>query len=184
MNRLPTAKKVVILDRDGTVVIDKHYLNHPAELEFLPGAAEGLRCLFEHGFELIVITNQSGVGRGLFSARRLKQIHRRLSEMVLAAGARLAAIYVCPHVPADACECRKPRMGLLLRAASDLNFRPDEAIVIGDKPSDIGLGRSVGATTVLIAAGSNQVEALSAPDHVVRDLAEAARLIGRLPRYA
>src|SRR5579863_9716785 len=102
----------VVLDRDGTLVVDRDYLDDPDELEFLPGAAEGLRRLHQHGYRMVVISNQSGVGRGLFSLQRLDEINARLLQMVRSVGADLAGIYCCPHVPEEGCACRKPGTGL------------------------------------------------------------------------
>jgi D-glycero-D-manno-heptose 1,7-bisphosphate phosphatase len=183
MRESETADKVVILDRDGTVIVDRHYLSNPAGLELLPGAAEGLRQLNEHGYRLVVITNQSGVGRGLFSLQRLHEIHDRFRDMVIGAGARLEEIYFCPHVPEDECACRKPRLGLLMRAASELHFNPANAIVIGDKASDVEFGRRAGATTILIAPTQNTKNTISSelrPDFVTADLIGASQTIERL----
>jgi D-glycero-D-manno-heptose 1,7-bisphosphate phosphatase len=169
----------VVLDRDGTVVVDRDYLDHPDGLELLPGAAEGLRRLHQQGYRLIVISNQSGVGRGLFSGERLDEINARLLQMVRAAGADLAGIYSCPHRPEEGCECRKPGTQLLLQAAHELGFDPKASVVIGDKASDVELGRRVGAMTLLI---NNDPSARTEPpaDHVVPDLTAAARLVERL----
>jgi D-glycero-D-manno-heptose 1,7-bisphosphate phosphatase len=173
----PAANKVVILDRDGTIVIDRHYLSDPAGLEFLPGAAEGLRSLYDSGYRLIVITNQSGIGRGLFSIERLQQMNARLCEMVLAAGARLEGIYFCPHRPEDRCDCRKPGIQLLLDAASTHGFDPAQAVVIGDQNSDVEFGRRAGAKTILVNPGASDDPGPRAADYVVRDLREAATIL-------
>ncbi|MFI4868873.1 MAG: D-glycero-alpha-D-manno-heptose-1,7-bisphosphate 7-phosphatase [Steroidobacterales bacterium] len=130
--------KVVILDRDGTMVIDCAYLDDPAGLEFLPSAAEGLRWLSSRGYRVVVITNQSGVGRGLFPIERV---------YAMEAGARLEYIYFCPHAPDAGCDCRKPALRLMTRAAAELGFDPASAIVIGDKESDVEFGRRAGAVT-------------------------------------
>jgi D-glycero-D-manno-heptose 1,7-bisphosphate phosphatase len=103
MSAPSASDKVVILDRDGTVVIDRGYLSDPAGLEFEPGAAEGLRWLYAQGYRLIVVTNQSGVGRGFFAMERVLAMNARLNVMVEAAGAKLAGIYVCPHAPDRLC---------------------------------------------------------------------------------
>jgi D-glycero-D-manno-heptose 1,7-bisphosphate phosphatase len=171
------ADKVVILDRDGTLVIDRGYLDDPAGLEFESGAAEGLRWLYSHGYRLVVITNQSGVGRGLFALERLEAMNTRLRVMVEDLGARLEGIYYCPHAPDDGCVCRKPALGLLTRAASDLGFNPASAIMIGDKESDIEFGRRAGATTILIASESPAVQFRSPPDFIAPNLMEAARMV-------
>jgi D-glycero-D-manno-heptose 1,7-bisphosphate phosphatase len=172
------AARAVILDRDGTIVVDRGYLDDPQQLEFLPRAAEGLRRLRARGHRILVVTNQSGVGRGLLRHERLEEIHARLMQMVREAGADIDAIYHCPHRPEERCDCRKPRPRLLLQAAADFGFEPSAAVVIGDKRSDIGLGRSVGALTMLIApSGAAPENGPAAADYVVRDLLEAARLL-------
>lgn len=176
---------MVILDRDGTIVVDRGYLSDPAGLEFLPGAAEGLRWLHERGYRLVVITNQSGVGRGRFTYERVLEMNARLEDMVKAAGARLEAIYVCPHAPDAGCDCRKPALGLLMRAAAELHFDPARAIVIGDKESDIEFGQSVGATTVLIAGRPTRMfGAQFTPDLVATDLLAAAKALADLDASA
>jgi D-glycero-D-manno-heptose 1,7-bisphosphate phosphatase len=174
------ADKVVILDRDGTMVIDRGYLSDPAGLEFEPGAAEGLKWLYSHGYRLVVITNQSGVGRGFFTLERLEAMNARLNIMVEEAGAKLEGIYYCPHAPNDGCDCRKPALGLLIRAASDLGFDPASAIMIGDKESDIEFGRRAGATTVLIAADASAADVRTQPDIIAPNLMEAARAVTAL----
>jgi D-glycero-D-manno-heptose 1,7-bisphosphate phosphatase len=168
----------VILDRDGTIVIDRHYLDDPDQLQFLPGAAEGLRLLCERGNRVVVVTNQSGVARGRLSLERLHEINARFLHLVRLAGARIEGIYYCPHQPEDNCECRKPKTKLVLDAASELGFEPSSAVVIGDQSGDIELGRRVGAITMLIsenglASDGKPIKA----DFVVRDLLEAARVI-------
>jgi D-glycero-D-manno-heptose 1,7-bisphosphate phosphatase len=176
MSQSTTTDKVVILDRDGTIIVDRNYLSDPNGVELLAGAAEGLRWFYEHGYRLVVITNQSGVGRGFLSLSQLDAIHDKLHQMVSDLGVRLEHIYFCPHAPEADCDCRKPKPGLLLRAAAELHFRPSDAMVIGDKPTDIEFGRSVGATTILIAADTSQVVEPKA-HFVVPDLACAARAI-------
>jgi D-glycero-D-manno-heptose 1,7-bisphosphate phosphatase len=168
------ADKVVILDRDGTLVIDRGYLSDPAGLKFEPGAAQGLQWLYSHGYRLVVITNQSGVGRGLFTLDRLEAMNARLNAMVEDAGARLEGIYYCPHAPEAGCACRKPAQGLLTRAASDLDFDPASAVMIGDKGSDIEFGRRAGAMTILIAPDASTVPARIKPHRIVPNLMKAA----------
>jgi D-glycero-D-manno-heptose 1,7-bisphosphate phosphatase len=166
--------KVIVLDRDGTIVIDRGYADDAAGLEFVPGAAEGLRSLHVSGYRLLVITNQSGVGRGLFPLERVHQMNARLEVMVREAGARLERIYFCPHAPEAGCACRKPAPGLLAQAAAELRFDPARAVVIGDKESDIEFGRRAGATTILIAARRPSPSARVQADFVAPDLLAAA----------
>jgi D-glycero-D-manno-heptose 1,7-bisphosphate phosphatase len=165
---------MVLLDRDGTIVVDRAYLDNAAGLEFMPGAAEGLRLLYTQGYRLVVITNQSGIGRGKFSMERLQEMNARLTAMVREAGARLEGIYFCPHTPADKCDCRKPAPGLIIQAASELNFDPKTAVVIGDKDSDIECGRRAGAATVLISAAKAASRTRIKADAVAADLVGAA----------
>jgi D-glycero-D-manno-heptose 1,7-bisphosphate phosphatase len=175
------ADKIVVLDRDGTIVVDRDYLADPEALEFLPGAAEGLRHLHRRGYRLVIISNQSGIARGLFSLERLEQINARLIAMARGAGADIAGIYCCPHSPEQDCNCRKPKPALLLQAARELGFEPARAVVVGDKASDVELGRRVGARTVLISSATQPDAASSSgADHIARDLREAARFIEAL----
>jgi D-glycero-D-manno-heptose 1,7-bisphosphate phosphatase len=169
--------KVVILDRDGTVVIDRGYLRDPEGLEFEPGAAEGLRALCAHGFRLLVITNQSGVGRGLFTLGELHVVNARLNSMIESVGARLEGIYFCPHAPDIGCRCRKPALGLLEQAAAELEFDPSDAVMVGDKESDIEFGRRAGATTVFVGRQDCADRLRVRPDVVSPTLLEAARAV-------
>lgn len=174
-------RRFVALDRDGTLITERHYLSDPDQVELLPGAAEGLRQLRTIGLGLVVITNQSAIGRGLFDEARLEQIHQRLRELLAAEGVQLDGIYFCPHRPDEDCACRKPRTGLMELAARELGFDPAAAFVIGDKPCDIELGRNVGATTFLVRTGYGaQHEGATPADYVVDGLEEAARVIREL----
>ena len=170
------AGRVIVLDRDGTLVIDRRYLDDPDGLEFESGAIEGLRLLHRHGYRLLVITNQSGVGRGLFPLERVEAMNRRLRDMMEEIGVPLEGIYFCPHAPADQCSCRKPAQGLLLRAASELHFDPAAAIVIGDQESDVEFGRRAGAATVLISR-EPPLKRFGKADFLAPDLLAAARAI-------
>ena len=177
MSELSPSNPMVVLDRDGTVVIDRGYLGEPAGLEFEPGAAEGLKLLSICGYRLIVITNQSGVGRGLFTLEQLHAMNARLKVMVESAGARLEGIYFCPHAPEADCGCRKPSLGLLRQAASELGFDSASAIVVGDRQTDIEFGRRAGATTVLIRNHRPYEKLAYPPDIVACNLLEAAKAL-------
>ncbi len=171
-------RPTVLLDRDGTINTEVNYLSHPARVVLLPGAAEGLRRLRQLGFRLVVVTNQSGIGRGYFDESQLGEIHDRLRRLLAAEGVALDGIYHCPHVPEDQCSCRKPGTEMVLRAAADLGFDPAECIMVGDKECDIELGRAVGAMTVLVRTGYGaQGEASPSADCVVDDLAALATLV-------
>jgi D-glycero-D-manno-heptose 1,7-bisphosphate phosphatase len=137
-----------------------------------------LRELQQLGFGLIITTNQSGVARGLFDLAQLERIHERLQRSLASEGVQLDGLYVCPHHPDDQCACRKPRLGLLEKAVSELGFSLAESIVIGDKPCDVDMGRAAGAMTVLVRSGYGaQFENTTTADYVVDDLPAATELI-------
>lgn len=172
-----------MLDRDGTINVEKRYLSSPEQLDLLPGAAEGIRDLRRLGVGVVVITNQSAIGRGYFGQDTLNLIHARLLQLLAEAGAIVDAIYVCPHTPDEGCDCRKPAPGLALRASADFQADLTGSFVVGDKECDIGLGKRVGATTILVRTGYGRDwvgENDVGPDYIVEDLLEASRLIGRL----
>jgi D-glycero-D-manno-heptose 1,7-bisphosphate phosphatase len=177
-------RRYILLDRDGTIVVEKNYLSTVDGIELLPGAVDGLRKLQDAGFGLIVVTNQSGIARGLLTLGTLAEIHAELQRQLAAGGVRIDAFYSCPHVPEDDCDCRKPKPLLALRAASDFGFDLRRAFVIGDKPADIDLGRNCGAHTILMRTGyGREFEAAGlTADYTADDLVEAARYIDQLIR--
>lgn len=188
---MDASRRFVLLDRDGTINVERHYLSDPNQLALLPGAAAGLRALRELGLGLVVVTNQSGIARGYFDHARLDAIHERLHELLGAAGVELDGVYVCPHGPHDDCRCRKPRDGMALAAARELDFRLDRSFMIGDKPCDIELGHRVGATTLLVRTGHGEqfaahsldpASAQISPDFVVADLQGAASIVRKILR--
>ena len=173
-------RQFVILDRDGTIIVERHYLSDPCQIEFLPGALRGLRQMLSMGLGLVVITNQSAVGRGLFDQAHLDLIHRRLCELLNGEGIDLEGIYSCPHTPEDDCSCRKPRPGLIERAARQLDFDLQASFVVGDKAADIEMGGRVRATTFLVRTGYGAEVADDPtvnPDYIADDLWEAAQTI-------
>jgi D-glycero-D-manno-heptose 1,7-bisphosphate phosphatase len=171
----------VFLDRDGTLNVkppDGEYIERPEALELLPGAAEAVRMLNRAGLWAGVVTNQRGVALGRMSLQDLDSVHKRLRHLLDLEGAFIDAIYVCPH-GLGACECRKPRPGLLLRAKREhpeLDFA--RAAIIGDSSSDMQTGEQLGLTTMLISeTGGDQAAPDVAADHVVADLVQAASLL-------
>lgn len=178
------SRRFVLVDRDGTINVDKHYLSDPDGLELIPGAAEGLRKLSELGFGIAVVTNQSGIGRGYFGAQALDAIHDRLRAMLAAEGVTIDGIYICPHGPDEDCACRKPLPGMVEQAVAEHGFDPRQGFVIGDKRADVELGKAVGATAILVRTGKGAGEEArgkaGAADYVVDDLRAAAELIARL----
>jgi histidinol-phosphate phosphatase family protein len=181
----PASRPFALLDRDGTLIADRHYLADPEGVELLPGAAEGLRQLRLLGLGLVVVTNQSGVGRGFFTSTQVERVNQRMCALLAAAGVHLDGIFVCPHAPEAGCNCRKPQPGLALAASRALGFSLGEAMVIGDRATDIELGRRIGAVTFLLGksvGGRGQGEA--EPDYQVESLVEVAAVLGSPQRMA
>jgi phosphoheptose isomerase len=177
------AERWVVLDRDGTLLVKHDYLGDPARVELLPSAAPALRRLREIGCGLVVITNQSGIARGLFDAEQLERVHARMIELLAAEGLSLDGIFVCPHHPDDGCACRKPRTGLLEQAGRELGFAPRDVFIVGDDACDVDLGHAVGAMTVLVLTGEGAAVAsrgTPAAHFQVADVGEAADLIAAL----
>jgi D-glycero-D-manno-heptose 1,7-bisphosphate phosphatase len=169
----------VLLDRDGTLIVEKNYLSDPSQVELIPGAPQALLRLRCGGWGVAVVSNQSGVARGFFTAADVDGIHRRVLELLGEAAAAVSAFYYCPHAPGQGCRCRKPATGMVEQAAADLGFDPRQAWVVGDKTVDIELGRNCGARTILVRTGYGaRIEAAAArPDHSVPDLPAAVELI-------
>ena len=183
MEQTSPRRRFVLLDRDGTINRERHYLSDPGEVELLSGALRGLAQMMALGLGLAVVTNQSGVGRGLFDRGKLDQIHERLKSLLAAGGVVLDGFFICPHHPNEGCSCRKPKPGLVLQAAAELGFRPADTFVIGDKKCDLELGHRVGAYTILVTTGYGHtlVDSGTGPRHlgVASDLEEAAGIIKR-----
>lgn len=137
-------RPAILLDRDGTLIEDMHHLDDPAKVRLLPGVAATLRTLQAAGFELAVVSNQSGVARGLVSEQALHEVHRALGDALGAEQVDLAGAWYCLHGPDAGCVCRKPRPGLLQRAAQRLNLNLLESWMIGDRGSDLLAGRAAG----------------------------------------
>jgi D-glycero-D-manno-heptose 1,7-bisphosphate phosphatase len=146
----------------------------------VPGVGAALRQLQRMGFGLVVITNQSGIGRGFFDQLQLDRVHECLKQLLDREGVQLDGLYVCPHKPDDDCDCRKPKVGLLQQAVRDLGFRLENSIVIGDKESDIAMGSGVGALTLRVRTGYGNCAPAATADFVVDDLAAATELIRSL----
>ena len=142
--------KAVFIDRDGTISRDVPYCSRPEDFELLPQVAEGIRLLNEHGFKVVVVTNQSGLARGYFTEEILAKIHDKMRDELAQYGAHIDAIYYCPHHPDDNCACRKPKPKMAFQAASDLNINLRLSYVIGDSDTDVEMGRRAGCKAALI----------------------------------
>ena len=140
----------VLFDRDGTVIVDRHYLGSAEGVELIPGAGQALALLREKGLSCFLVSNQSGIGRGYFPESGWHECHARLQQLLAAFGAGFDDARFCPHAPEEACRCRKPAPGMLLRAADDWFIDLERSWMIGDKMSDIIAGRAAGCTPILL----------------------------------
>jgi D-glycero-D-manno-heptose 1,7-bisphosphate phosphatase len=180
---------VVFLDRDGTLIEDIGYLTQPSQVVLFPWTVDAVRTLNRAGFRVVVITNQSGIARGLLTEAVVRETHRHLSSMLEGGGARIDAYYYCPHHPEGAvpaytrrCDCRKPGRALVDQAVADLNLDLAQSFVVGDKWLDVGLARSIKARGMLVRTGYGAEEEKRpqpglAADAVVDNLADAANWI-------
>lgn len=182
-------RPAVFLDRDGTLIEDVGYLDAVTRIAIFPWTIDAIRALNRAALPLVVVTNQSGVARKYFTEALVHETHRALDARLAAGGVHIDAYYYCPHHPdgklpdyARQCDCRKPRPGLIDRAARDLNLDPARSFVVGDKWGDVGLARAVGARAVLVRTGTGAIaerrprDGLTA-DAVVDNLAAAASWI-------
>ena len=152
--------KAVILDRDGTINEQMGYINHISRFILLPGVGRAIRKLNERSVPVVVVSNQSGLARGYFPASLLDEVHGIMKQKLAEEGAHIDGLYICPHHPEakekkyqKACNCRKPKIGLLLQAAKDLNLDLKRSFMVGDRWSDLKCGAAAGATSILILTG-------------------------------
>lgn len=167
-------KRAVFLDRDGTMAKDVHYCRRPEDFRLFPNTAKAIKLLSEHGFKVIVITNQSGIARGYFTEEALAQIHEKMKAELAKEGAWIDGIYYCPHHPDDNCNCRKPKPKLVLQAAKEHDIDLKHSFVVGDLSLDIDMGKAVGCKTILLL-DSPQEDMNISPDYIASDLLEATQ---------
>ncbi|MCO6511418.1 MAG: HAD family hydrolase [Aridibacter famidurans] len=173
-------KKAIFLDRDGTLIEEVDFLSTVEETKLFPFTTEALLLLKEAGFELVVVTNQSGIGRGFFDAKAVNAIHEKIRLALKAAGIEFASFHFCPHLPDAGCECRKPNTGMIRQAMEVNSYDMGLSWTIGDKELDLGLGINAGTRTVLVRTGYGSTTEKSLelqPDFVADDLLNAARRI-------
>jgi D-glycero-D-manno-heptose 1,7-bisphosphate phosphatase len=171
------APKAVFLDRDGTInVNDPTYLHKIEDFKFTPNAIEALKKLSQSDYKIIVITNQSGIGRGYFKEEDLKKLYRWMLQELKKKGIRIDKIYYCPHLPKDNCSCRKPKPGMIFKAVGKFGINLSQSWIIGDDDRDIMLGREVNAKTIKL--GEKMPERLKLePNYYADNLLEAVNII-------
>lgn len=174
-------RPAAFIDRDGTIIEERHYLADPEGVRLLPGAADGLRRLAEGGYRLVVVTNQSGIGRGYFGEAEYRAVEARVAELLQVEGVSLAAVFHCPHAPdaAEPCDCRKPGLGLFRRAAEELGIDLARSVWIGDRLGDVAPAAGLGGFGILVRTGYGAREAETAPPElsVAADLGDAAEAV-------
>jgi len=195
MPPVSAGRPAVFIDRDGCLIEEAGYINHPSRVRVLPRSPAAVARLNRAGVAAVMATNQAGVARDYFSMETLDAVNAEVERQLGEEGARLDAVYVCTHHPTAGrppfrleCECRKPKPGLLLRAAAELSLDLSRSVMVGDKPSDIGAGQAAGLATVLVLTGYGRGEWeyrrhewTLKPDHVAEDLFDAVLwALGRL----
>ncbi len=169
----------IFLDRDGTINEEVDYLSSPNDLRLIDGSADAIRIANELGVVVCVVTNQSGIARGILTEQQLEVIHDALRALLARHNAHVDAIYYCPHHPTlgDAryrndCDCRKPNTGMITRAVKEFGIDTKQSFVIGDRMIDIQLGNAIGATPILVKTGYGSVESANTSDQKIAYIAE------------
>lgn len=183
MGKNSIKKPAAFLDRDGTIIFDKHYLSSPDQIKLYKNAAESINKLRKAGFKIIVVTNQSGIGRGMFTEKDLEKINKKFIKMLKECGAKVDGLYYCPHIDEDNCDCRKPKTGMALQAAKEHNIDFSRSYTVGDSIRDYMLGHNLGAKGILVLTGhgKKQSEKIKKekikPFKVCKNLSHAVNLI-------
>jgi D-glycero-D-manno-heptose 1,7-bisphosphate phosphatase len=170
-------KPAVFLDRDGTLIEEVNYLSRIEDLRLFPFSARAIEMLKRSGFLVIVVTNQSGIGRGIFEERAMHEIHDQIQAELSGA---IDQFYFCPHLPCDGCDCRKPRLGMINAARADFDIDIDKSWIVGDKKIDVETGHEAGLRTALVLTGYGRShrDALGHPPTLISDdLGQAAKTI-------
>lgn len=184
MGKDTSKHSAVFLDRDGTLIHEKNYLKRVKDIKLFSFTIPALKKLILAGYKLMIITNQSGIGRGYFTLNKLNQINNHLKEILLKKGVKIDAIYFCPHLPDDNCDCRKPNLGLVKQAAKDFNIDLLSSYSIGDHIGDYLLGQRMGGKGVLLLTGHGKKEMakikdmkIPMPDKIVKNIYQAVNWI-------
>jgi len=166
MTSLPSQLNTILLDRDGTLIRECHYLSDPDKVELIPGIISPMRHLCRLGIRFFLVTNQSGIGRGYFSQTEYLAVQKRLRSLLQVQGITLAGEVFCPHAPEESCPCRKPNLGMWEQLRTSYQLDPRNTVMIGDKRGDIAFGLNASLYTILVLTGHGHSEAraLNLPD--------------------
>ncbi len=167
-NWMSTKQPSLFLDRDGTLIVDADYPKDPAVVQLMDGVVEFLQTMQEHGFALIVVSNQSGIGRGKIHPEEAQAVHERFLQLFAQHGIYFQGAYHCPHAPEDDCECRKPKPGMLLQAARDHNLELSRSFIVGDKMADVEAGQRAGCQGILFRRKAGDKDTGSTPDAIAQ----------------
>lgn len=170
-------KQAIFLDRDGTIMVDVGYPNRAEQVELLPGVADALKTFRDHGYMIIVVSNQSGVGRGYMTPDDVSIVHQRLLSLLSESGVSLDEAYYCPHAPEENCDCRKPSPAMIFDAAKKFDIDLSRSFMIGDREVDIETGKRAGCKTVHLKMSAIRESGAVAPDYEGHNWNEVAALI-------
>lgn len=175
--------KVIFIDRDGVLNKDPggwtehNYVTRWEDFIFMPVAKEALKKLTDEGYKIIIISNQGGINKGIFTMNDLTRINENMLKEITSYGAKIHAVYYCPHTKDEGCDCRKPNTGLLKKATRNMNIDFSKTFFIGDGPMDIEAGKRAGCRTILLLCGKSELADVKnwiyKPDYIKRDLLEA-----------
>ncbi len=170
--------KFILLDRDGTVIRDPEdeRVDKEEKIELFPDSIEALKLLADNDYQVILITNQAGIGEGRINVEEFEKINAKAIEMLSPSGVKILKTYFCPHTPNDGCECRKPKPTMLLEAIKEFNLDPNVVYMVGDRESDIMAGINAGLKTVLVKTANVPVEARQAT-YTAQNLLEVAEYV-------
>lgn len=170
-------RKCIFIDRDGTLIEEVNFLHRVADLRFFDYTDEAVKLLKANGFLIIVATNQSGIGRGIYTENQMREVHDAIQNQLTE---KIDAFYFCPHLPDEGCRCRKPNLGMIEQACQDFSIDLNESWMIGDKVLDIELGRNANIKTALVKTGYGEKDAkklTNQPDFIAETLISAVRFI-------
>lgn len=153
---MTASSRIAFLDRDGVINHDVAYIGRPEDFTLIDGVPQALRMLHDAGYELVVVTNQSGIGRGYFTEDDYRRVTARMEALLGQEGVALAAIRHCPHTPDAGCDCRKPQPGMLIDSARQLGLPLEGSVLFGDKETDIAAGRAAGVARFFLIGDTNE----------------------------
>lgn len=170
--------KIVLMDRDGTLIIppEDRRVDSPEKVKLFPDTLQAMKFLADNGYKVIIVTNQSGISEGRFTAEEYSQIHQHFIDLLAPSGIEILKVCTCPHRRADNCDCRKPKPTMILQVAQELGFDPKDCFMVGDRQDDIDIAKNSGAKSILVKTGDFPVDGADA-DYVAESLLEAARFI-------